>query len=158
MNATNLQDDPNINWRAELIAKQILNKLESLDIEILITFDRDGISQHPNHIAIYYATASLCLAGLIPNGCKIFTLDTINICRKYLSLFDILSSFLLSTNWFILNWNEYKVICNAMRQHRTQLVWFRKLYIIFSRYMIINSLREINVYDIELEMQIQDDS
>lgn len=65
--ATHLIDDPNVNWKTETIAKLILRSLESLDIDVLITFDREGVSHHPNHSAIYYATASLCLSGLIPH-------------------------------------------------------------------------------------------
>lgn len=43
-----------------------------------------------------------------------------------------------------------------MKQHKSQMLWFRWLYIIFSRYIFINSLREMNLSDVELEMQIQD--
>lgn len=89
-------------------------------------------------------------------GCKIFTLDSINVCRKYMFVFDILVSILLSTHWCIVNWDGLKTIQCAMEKHTSQLLWFRKLYIRFSRYMIINSLREMNISDIELEMQIND--
>lgn len=68
MNSTLLSDDPNFNWKTELVAKQIQKEVESLDIEALITFDRDGVSYHPNHCAIYYAAASLCLAGFLPKS------------------------------------------------------------------------------------------
>lgn len=70
MNTTQLTDDPQVQWKAETIASQILKEVESLDIDALITFDREGVSHHPNHCAIYYATASLCLARLIPNRKK----------------------------------------------------------------------------------------
>lgn len=156
MNSTLLVDDPHSNWKTELVAKQIQKEVESLDIEALITFDRDGVSNHPNHCAIYYAAASLCLAGYLPKGCKILTLDSVNLCRKYLSIFDLVISLLLSTNWCVLSWKNVNIIRRAMRQHKSQMLWFRKLYIIFSRYMMINTLREINVSDIELEMQIHD--
>lgn len=156
VHATHLLDDPQIHWKSETIASHILKEIETLDIDALITFDREGVSHHPNHCAIYYATASLCLAGLIPNGCKIFTLDSINVCRKYMFILDLLVSLVLSTNWCIVEWNEMKTIQCAMKQHKSQLLWFRKLYILFSRYMIINSLREMNSSDIELEMQIND--
>lgn len=43
--------------------------IESLDIDAIITFDRDGVSNHPNHCAIYYSVASICLAGFMPS-CK----------------------------------------------------------------------------------------
>ncbi|XP_037924615.1 N-acetylglucosaminyl-phosphatidylinositol de-N-acetylase [Hermetia illucens] len=156
VNATHLPDDPNVEWKVETIAKIISKAVESLDIQAVITFDRDGVSQHPNHCAVYYATASLCLAGLMPKGCKIYTLDTINIIRKYISLFDLVCTFMMSTNWCIISLKEAKVVRAAMQQHVSQMRWFRRLYIIFSRYMFINSLREINLSDIELEMQIQD--
>jgi N-acetylglucosaminylphosphatidylinositol deacetylase len=39
-----------------------------------------------------------------------------------------------------------------MKEHSSQMVWFRKLYIIFSRYMLINTLQELTVENIELEI------
>ncbi|XP_053690541.1 N-acetylglucosaminyl-phosphatidylinositol de-N-acetylase [Sabethes cyaneus] len=152
LNATHLRDDPALEWKTVTIANQILKYLESLDIDLLVTFDKDGISGHPNHSAIYYATASLCLAGLIPSKCKVLTLETVNICRKYISVLDLPLTLLLSTNWAVLSWRSRRAVQNSMRLHRSQLVWFRKLYIIFSRYMVINSLREINKSDVEFEI------
>ncbi|XP_050084090.1 N-acetylglucosaminyl-phosphatidylinositol de-N-acetylase [Anopheles aquasalis] len=152
VDATHLQDDPAAEWKTVTIANQVLRQIESLDVQLLITFDKDGVSGHPNHCAIYYATASLCLSGLIPNTCKVLTLETVNLCRKYLSLFDLPVTLLLSTNWVILNWRARRVVQSAMRLHGSQMVWFRKLYIVFSRYMVINSLREINKSDVEFEI------
>lgn len=31
----------------------------------------------------------------------------------------------------------------AMEKHESQMVWFRKLYVIFSRYMSVNELRRV---------------
>lgn len=152
LNATHLQDDPAIEWKTVTIANQILKHLEALDADLLVTFDKDGVSAHPNHCAIYYATASLCLSGMIPNKCKVLTLESINLCRKYVSILDLPITLLLSTNWAVLNWQSRHAVQNAMRLHRSQLVWFRKLYIVFSRYMVINSLREINQSDVEFEI------
>uniref|UniRef100_A0A182PQU5 N-acetylglucosaminylphosphatidylinositol deacetylase n=1 Tax=Anopheles epiroticus TaxID=199890 RepID=A0A182PQU5_9DIPT len=152
VNATHLQDDPTAEWKTGTIASQLLRQLESLDAELLITFDKEGVSGHPNHCAIYYATASLCLSGLIPTNCKVLTLETVNVCRKYLSIFDLPVTLLLSTNWVILSWRARRSVQNAMRLHHSQMVWFRRLYIAFSRYMVINSLREINKSDVEFEI------
>lgn len=156
VNATHLQDDPNIEWKTESIAALVLNTVESLDIQAIITFDRDGVSHHPNHCAVYYATASLCLANLLPKDCKFYTLESINIIRKYLSIFDLLCTCLMSTHWCILSWKEASIIRHAMRKHTSQMKWFRWLYIYFSRYMFINSIREVNLSDVELEMQIHE--
>lgn len=152
IHCTQLPDDPNAEWKVELISTLILNQVEALDIDLLITFDKDGVSQHKNHQALYYATASLCLSGLIPSTCRILILETVNIVRKYLSLFDVLLSLLLSTNWCIVRWHERNIIKSAMHQHLSQMVWFRRLYLIFSRYMIINSLTELNVESIEFDI------
>lgn len=99
IHCTQLPDDPNVEWKVELVSQLILNYIEALDIELLITFDKDGISQHKNHQAIYYATASLCLSGLMPPTCRILVLETVNVIRKYLSFFDVLISLMLSTSW-----------------------------------------------------------
>ncbi|XP_058822285.1 N-acetylglucosaminyl-phosphatidylinositol de-N-acetylase [Topomyia yanbarensis] len=152
MNATHLRDDPALEWKTVTIANQILKHLEALDADLLLTFDKDGISGHPNHSAIYYATASLCLSGLIPTKCRVLTLESINLCRKYISVLDLPITLLLSTHWVVLSWHSRRAVQNAMRLHRSQLVWFRKLYIKFSRYMVINSLREINQSDVEFEI------
>uniref|UniRef100_A0A182JHU9 N-acetylglucosaminylphosphatidylinositol deacetylase n=1 Tax=Anopheles atroparvus TaxID=41427 RepID=A0A182JHU9_ANOAO len=152
VNATHLQDDPTLEWKTVTIANQLLRQVESLDVELLVTFDKEGVSGHPNHCAIYYATASLCLSGMIPSNCKVLTLETVNLCRKYLSIFDLPVTLLLSTNWVVLSWRARRAVQNAMRLHNSQMVWFRKLYIVFSRYMVINSLREINKSDVEFEI------
>lgn len=60
----------------------------------------------------------------------------------------------LASNWCILNWRDFRRVQMAMWAHHSQMVWFRRLYIIFSRYMIINTLREVQISDAELEIQI----
>nr|XP_016923672.1 N-acetylglucosaminyl-phosphatidylinositol de-N-acetylase [Drosophila suzukii] len=156
MNATNLPDDPYVDWRPDAVASLILHAVESLDIQAIFTFDRDGVSSHPNHCAVYYAAASLCLANLLPKDCKFYTLDSINVVRKYLSILDLLCTCFMSTHWCILNWKEAAIVRSAMKEHQSQMRWFRWLYIYTSRYMFINSMRQINLSDVELEMQIHD--
>ncbi|XP_017060732.1 N-acetylglucosaminyl-phosphatidylinositol de-N-acetylase [Drosophila ficusphila] len=156
MNATNLPDDPYVDWRPDAVASLILHAVESLDIQAIFTFDRDGVSSHPNHCAVYYAAASLCLANLLPKDCKFYTLDSINVIRKYLSILDLLCTCFMSTHWCILNWKEAAIVRSAMKEHQSQMRWFRWLYIYTSRYMFINSMRQISLSDVELEMQIHD--
>lgn len=76
INCTDMQDDPNNDWKVEIVSSFILKHIETLDIDLLITFDKDGISNHKNHQAIYYATASLCLSGLMP-PCELIKLEFI---------------------------------------------------------------------------------
>lgn len=39
-----------------------------------------------------------------------------------------------------------------MGEHKSQLLWFRYLYLIFSRYIMINTLEEMSLMDIELDV------
>lgn len=68
VNATLLQDDPAATWKSPIIAKQILKQVHSLDIDVIITFDREGVSHHPNHCAIFYSSVSVYVASLLPDG------------------------------------------------------------------------------------------
>ena len=42
------------------------------------------------------------------------------------------------------NMYEYLQFQKAMQCHWSQYVWFRRLYVIFSRYMIMNTLKPIS--------------
>lgn len=122
-NVTELQDSPLTEWKAEILSRIIKKYVDTLDIDAIITFDRDGISRHPNHMHIYNAIASLYMSkSIIESGnvcyafwkhihispncrvhfvsdCCLFTLDTISVIRKYMLLFDLPFTFLLSSKW-----------------------------------------------------------
>lgn len=57
---------------------------------------------------------------------------------------------------YFLRWTESRRVTRAMKRHKSQMVWFRYLYVAFSRYMVINTLRKINLADIELELEVDD--
>ncbi|KAF7313816.1 hypothetical protein HMN09_00539000 [Mycena chlorophos] len=46
---------------------------------------------------------------------------------------------------FVSGFREYWTAVQAMRQHSSQLVWFRWLYVAFSRYMWVNEWQEVTV-------------
>ncbi|CAG5044066.1 unnamed protein product [Parnassius apollo] len=156
MNDTRLQDDPKVQWPVQVIAKLIHHHLEMLEVDTLVTFDRGGISSHPNHSAVFYAVAYIFVEKNMPKRCTVYTLDSVNILRKYMSFLDLPLSFVLSSKRYFLRWTESRRVTRAMKQHRSQMVWFRYLYVIFSRYMVINTLRKINLADIELELEVDD--
>lgn len=72
ISATSLPDDPTVTWKSQLIAKQIMKKVHSIDIDTIVTFDRDGVSHHANHCAIYYASISAFVSNLLPEGEKLY--------------------------------------------------------------------------------------
>lgn len=56
-------------WKEDLIGSIIMNYVQSLNVDTLVSFDKQGISQHPNHKAIYYAIAYLVMENQLPS-CK----------------------------------------------------------------------------------------
>ncbi|XP_063541134.1 N-acetylglucosaminyl-phosphatidylinositol de-N-acetylase [Cydia strobilella] len=153
---TRLPDNPKVQWPVAVIAKLIQHQLEALDIDTLVSFDRGGVSSHTNHSAVFYAIAYMFVEKLLPAKCTVYTLDTVNILRKYWGFLDLPLSFVLSSKRYFLRWTESRRVVRAMKQHRSQMVWFRHLYVMFSRYMIINTLRRISLADIELELEVDD--
>uniref|UniRef100_A0A2R8ND72 N-acetylglucosaminyl-phosphatidylinositol de-N-acetylase n=2 Tax=Callithrix jacchus TaxID=9483 RepID=A0A2R8ND72_CALJA len=134
-------DDPGVQWNTEHVASVLLHHIEVNGINLVVTFDAGGVSGHSNHIALYAAVRALYLEGKLPKGCSVLTLQSVNMLRKYISLLDLPLSLLHTQDvLFVLNSKEVAQAKRAMSCHRSQLLWFRRLYIFFSRYMRINSL------------------
>ncbi|TFK12935.1 acylphosphatase-1 [Platysternon megacephalum] len=131
-----LPDDPAVEWDTHLLSTFVLKHIETNHINLLITFDAGGVSGHANHIALYTA-----LRYNVPYRCRVLTLKSVNLLRKYMSILDVPISCLQSQDvLFILTKEESEQAKRAMRCHHSQLLWFRHTYILFSRFMVINSL------------------
>ncbi|KAL3998504.1 GlcNAc-PI de-N-acetylase family protein [Acanthocheilonema viteae] len=133
-----------IQWSKEELAKVILRHIQMLDVDLVITFDEGGVSAHPNHIGCFRALQYLYTIGLIPAGVQIFVLESVSIWRKYMIFLDALISSFHSTFLYISSPLLYITAWRAMWAHRSQLVWFRYLYMLFSRYVLINTLKRIH--------------
>ena len=137
---TKLRDDPSLRWRDEIVSEVVLHTIESQDIDTVLTFDRHGISGHKNHCALYTSLAFLCLEDRIPRTCRVFALKTVNLVLKYSSFLDVPMSFLLTPSAaYVASPKGWLTLRKAMRAHKSQYVWFRKLYMLFSRYVLINT-------------------
>ncbi|XP_041338816.1 N-acetylglucosaminyl-phosphatidylinositol de-N-acetylase isoform X2 [Pyrgilauda ruficollis] len=137
-----LPDDPAVEWDTQLLATLVLEHIEAKNINLVVTFDAGGVSGHANHISLYTAVRYLHSEGKLPEGCRVLVLESVNLCRKYISFLDVLISCLLPRDaLFILTEEETEQAKRAMRCHRSQLLWFRQLYLLFSRYLVLNSLR-----------------
>jgi len=144
------------------LTKPMTNK--SLDaptatIDVLITFDKLGISSHPNHISLYHGARHF-IASLIHNRpgwaspVDLYTLTTVPLVRKYSGFLDSIISLLVMTVqkkkmgdhpsplMFLSGPKEYGVAWKAMTAaHVSQMKWFRYGWISLSRYMTVNDLR-----------------
>lgn len=65
-------------------------------------------------------------------------METTNILRKYTGILELLLVPFKEYAWVRLNYfHGY----NSMALHKSQFVWFRKLFVFFSRYTYINTYR-----------------
>lgn len=152
-----LQDSMTANWPAPTISSILFGIFPtSSPPTVIITFDDDGISSHPNHIS--------CLNGArdyirtISSATHLYTLTTVPLWRKYLSTFDgplslmfhninISSSTLsdsttIPAGLLLVNTPaQTRIAQKAMTHaHVSQMRWFRWGWIGLSRYMVINDL------------------
>ncbi|ENN71836.1 hypothetical protein HUJ04_001002 [Dendroctonus ponderosae] len=149
---SDLPDAMDVRWPLEIISKHIIYLVEAFNITNVITFDRNGVSGHQNHCSIYYALANLIIDNELPKACGVFVLESVNRLRKYWLLLDIPISFIMSRFRYMEGLSQRSLLHKAMCQHKSQMMWFRKLYMIFSRYMLINTLQQLNMVDIELDL------
>ncbi|KAI8578179.1 hypothetical protein K450DRAFT_248503 [Umbelopsis ramanniana AG] len=148
-----LPDSMKIEWNASLVSSIIQEYVTKHDIQIIITFDNYGVSGHTNHQAAY--RGALQYVKTSGNGTvSLYKLPSVSLVRKYIGLGDlplaIFSSRMVKTSTpknsllFLSSPGQYLITHKAMRQHSSQLVWFRWLYVIFSRYMVINELEKVS--------------
>lgn len=139
------------------------------NIDVLITFDSQGVSSHPNHISLYHGARAF-VASLTANKpgwsspVDLYTLTSVNVLRKYTGILDTLAT-LGSSLWakdgsagsnkkdakshpvalvFMhgLGKEGWLKAREAMtRAHLSQMVWFRYGWITLSRYMFMNDLQ-----------------
>ena len=130
-----LKDGPKNIWKPETI----LTHLRSLNLEeysAIVTFDDGGVSGHPNHCSISEALKSL-------TGIEIYRLKSLPLWLKYLGpLGGFICKFLYKkcTLYTISMREAYEFGYKGMLQHESQLLWFRRLFLIFSVYMTVNVL------------------
>lgn len=110
----------------------------------VITFDDSGVSRHPNHIAVH-AGVSMALSSVgVSMAIEGLQLDTCSLWRKFLGPFDIiLAATERKANWAVTL--RLWTVLIAMAQHWSQFVWYRFLFILFSRYSYVNTFTRINV-------------
>ncbi|KAK9829581.1 hypothetical protein WJX72_006605 [[Myrmecia] bisecta] len=140
IDAPGLQDGLNTKWDAALIAEHIARQV--------VSFDAGGVSGHPNHCAIYKGLLhyQMKLHAAASPGPAIWTLVTTGMLRKFSSLCDLPLSLVESRGRqdivCYISLRPWKGVC-AMVCHWSQLVWFRWLFILFSRYTFVNTLRRL---------------
>eukprot|EP01102_Stenamoeba_stenopodia_P001850 TRINITY_DN11673_c0_g1_i1.p1 TRINITY_DN11673_c0_g1~~TRINITY_DN11673_c0_g1_i1.p1 ORF type:complete len:289 (-),score=45.65 TRINITY_DN11673_c0_g1_i1:54-920(-) len=144
-----IQDDPNREWPHEKVAAHIDRFVQANNITTLITFDEKGVSSHPNHCSAYQAVKLVLDRSKIKDRLVGYALITHSLARKYSGLLDAwiltpLQERRIANNKRLLFYTpQLSAAREAMVAHRSQLVWFRHLFIAFSTYTFVNILRPI---------------
>ncbi|KAM7500658.1 hypothetical protein LguiA_025072 [Lonicera macranthoides] len=143
-----LQDGFGKVWNCSLLSRIIEEEIDSHAIDLIITFDNYGVSGHCNHCDVSQGVRRL-LHTTSQRNIEAWELVSTNLLRKYSGPVDIWLSLLYAMSspngqiHCLLNQHPYKSYA-AMAQHMSQWVWFRKLFVAFSSYTFVNTLRKIN--------------
>lgn len=154
--------DGEAHWDPIVVAHGIelyLNEIDDQDerIKILLTFDRYGISIHPNHCDV--STGVRYFASSSQSEYLLLELETLPLWLKYsgplaiiyLAVRSILLRAKQPTSSLLCTVGGWKQGVQAMARHQSQLVWFRYLYLMFSSYLHVNSLliRQAQPFNVE---------
>eukprot|EP00898_Chlorokybus_atmophyticus_P006824 jgi/Chlat1/7142/Chrsp57S06807 len=137
-----LQDGMRALWPEEVVAYYVATHVALCSAKLLLTFDGRGVSGHPNHVSTYRGVLQYAQAS---EHRTIWVLESTGLVRKYAGLLDSLQSFVdcrqdrTALKVFIASPSCWRGV-RAMMQHRSQWVWFRKLFVGVARYTYMNTL------------------
>ncbi|KAJ3812622.1 LmbE-like protein [Lentinula lateritia] len=162
-----LQDSMEVSWDIDYIAAVVADFVIHHNITTILTFDQGGVSDHPNHKIIPFGIQRMISAYPVYPPPKFYVLITVPFSIKYVGIlaplvakFDLYAMNMLHSaedhlSWirnreetmpfFVAGINDYLAALQAMRQHWSQLVWFRWLNVMFSRYMWVNEWAEVKM-------------
>eukprot|EP00048_Salpingoeca_helianthica_P017243 m.236229 g.236229 ORF g.236229 m.236229 type:complete len:270 (+) comp20496_c0_seq1:2439-3248(+) len=159
-----LQDGMNTVWPPSTIAGLVDVTATKLEADTVISFDSKGVSGHANHRA---CAAGLKLVAARWQREKIsrraLQLESVGLLRKYTFFLESLLLLILSplAAWrsqeqaqgqqkslasqglVRATFRDVLTAWQSLLQHRSQLMWFRYLYALFSRNVFLNTLVEV---------------
>ena len=104
------------------------------------------MSGHENHTdtsrgVVYFYESSKWgnKSSNLGNTNSLYLLQSTNIFRKYTGIFDVMTSLVQDGSQCFCSltpWINYA----AMQAHFSQFVWYRRLFVLFSRYTYVNNL------------------
>jgi N-acetylglucosaminylphosphatidylinositol deacetylase len=132
-------------------------------IDAIITFDKGGVSGHPNHISLLQGAIAFLRTMMQRHTgwecpVKLYTLTTTNLLRKYSSIIDSATT-VITCLWRTKDRGQFPTpilavsgvgdVRKAQRAmttaHKSQMRWFRWGWIGVSRYMVVNDLNRVRV-------------
>ncbi|RHX96847.1 hypothetical protein DYB25_010098 [Aphanomyces astaci] len=134
------QDGMKSVWTSEDVAATVAKYANEHAIDAIFTFDEYGVSGHPNHISVHHGVKR-ALHHQLPSAVNAYALESTPMWRKYIGALDVIFTEPSEAAQFVsfTPWENY----NAMALHHSQFVWFRRLFVIFSRYTYINTFTQL---------------
>ena len=144
LNIPELQDNIKQKWEPKIVSEQIEEFLKyNQDIKIILTFDENGVTKHPNHISCYNGLQYYLKKHLNEcknKGIKIYTLISFNFFLQYTFFAPFLTALFKTYSFFSMHFfTSYK----WMRLYETQFNLLRKAHVILSGYSYFNSYNKI---------------
>ena len=150
LDSVEVVDDPRLRdgfkerWPVEAVAEHVDAAAKRINADAIITFDVGGVSGHPNHVAthrgvLYWMMNEEARGVAMP---RVWVLVSVNVVRKFLMFADVFASYIFEPHALVPAVKPTKLM-HAMQLHKSQWVWYRKLFVFFSRYAYVNSLRRL---------------
>ena len=166
-----LQDGMAQRWPPAAVADHVAAAAEHFRPARLVTFDAAGVSGHPNHRdthagVLHWWVAQRSGSGSGTGGSsgsgsssrrggsgdsqpllpELWQLETVCLCRKYLGPADAALAWAAGAvprrqPAELHVWARPAVAWRAPLAHTSQMVWYRRLWLLASRYMYVASLR-----------------
>jgi len=140
-------------WDAGVVAAAVASGVAACGARLVVGFDSAGVTAHPNHIA---AAAGLRVYAARRGAAPCYALESVAAPRRLVGgLLDVPLSALLHCargmcdarpprmgprRVLLVHWLGPLAAHGAMRAHASQYVWYRVLWVAFSRYVWVNSL------------------
>ena len=150
------RDSPDAEWKLSEVSKEIVSAAAEFETPILVTFDEYGISGHKNHIdTCLGAQTALMSEHKKPENMRavksLWAIVTYGFAFKYLAFLNAVVEAvkMIIQERTVKGVPKYVFASNpslvstwkAMTNHKSQFLWYRKLWCLFSSYAYINTLR-----------------
>lgn len=132
-----LRDGPGERWSKEVVAERVAAAVDRWRVSKVLTFDDQGASGHPNHVATHRGVRHFLAGCPEVQG---WALETAGPALRFTGWLGAAVLALILPDDSLLHSTSPQALRpqRAMLCHRSQLVWFRWLYMAFSVYMCVN--------------------
>jgi N-acetylglucosaminylphosphatidylinositol deacetylase len=118
--------------------------VKSWKIDSIVTFDKGGVSGHPNHISTHHAADKYVGVGQSSTArdLQLWNLVSYPTLAKYTAfLLHQWNLMTCSADAFVVANPRAGQVWSLMAAHHSQFVWFRKLSVAFSSYTYFNEYK-----------------